>query len=86
MAKKAKLGTGKRFAALEKSIEQHKTGKTELGKKMAEAKPGGGKIKDPAALAAVIGREKYGAKKMAAMAGKGRHKAAEKRKAAKKGK
>lgn len=85
MASKAKVGTGKRFAALEKSIKEKKVGKTARGKKMAEAKPGGGKIEDPAALAAVIGREKYGAKKMAAMAGKGRHKAAEKRNA-KKGK
>ena len=80
MAKKAKLGTGKRFEALEKSIETKKVGKTERGKKMAAAKPGGGKIKDPGALAAAIGRKKYGAEKMAKMAGAGRHKAAEKRK------
>ncbi len=33
-----------------------------------------GGVKDPAALAAVIGREKYGAKRMANFAAKGREK------------
>ena len=35
-------------------------------------------VKDPAALAASIGRKKYGAKKMASMAAKGRKRAAKK--------
>lgn len=51
---KAKLGSGKRFAAL----------KSKLAKR-----PG---IKNPGALAASIGRKKYGPKKMASMAAKGR--------------
>ncbi len=38
-------------------------------------KPG---IKNPAAVAASIGREKYGAKKMASMAAKGKERAEEK--------
>lgn len=52
---KPKLGSGKRFAALESKL----------------ASKG---IDDPSALAAVIGRKKYGAKKMAGMAAKGRSK------------
>jgi hypothetical protein len=54
-AKKPKLGTGKRFAAL----------KGKLAKKGAT---------DPGALAAKIGRDKYGAGKMAKWAAKGRKK------------
>jgi hypothetical protein len=54
MAKKPKLGSGKRFAAL----------KSTLASKGA---------KNPGALAAYIGREKYGAKKMASMAAAGHH-------------
>lgn len=50
---KAKLGSGKRFAALKKTL----------------AAKG---AKNPAALAASIGRKKYGAKKMASLAAKGR--------------
>ncbi len=34
-----------------------------------------GKVKNPAAVAASIGRKKYGAEKMAAMAAKGRKRA-----------
>ena len=49
-----KLGTGKRFEMLEKSIAAK------------------GKVKDPAAVAAAIGRKKYGAKKMASLAKKGK--------------
>lgn len=56
-AKKAKLGSGKRFAALTKKIEQS-------GKSKKSAK----------AIAASIGRKKYGNKKMAAMAAKGKRK------------
>lgn len=36
-------------------------------------------IKNPAALAASIGRKKYGAKKMASMAAKGKNRAAKKK-------
>ena len=45
MAKKPKLGSGKRFQNLKKQLA---------------AKPG---VTDPAALAAAIGRKKFGAKK-----------------------
>jgi len=51
--KGAKLGSGKRFAAVAKS-----------------AKAGG--ARDPAAVAAAIGRKKYGKKRFQAMASKGR--------------
>lgn len=44
MAKKAPLGSGKRFDNLTKKLS--------------------GKVDDPDAVASVIGREKYGAKKM----------------------
>lgn len=54
--KTAKLGSGKRFAAVEK----------------AAAASG---ARNPAAVAAAIGRKKYGSKKMATMAAKGRRKA-----------
>jgi hypothetical protein len=58
--KKPKLGSGKRFSALEKGLE----------KKGA---------KNPAALSAWIGRKVHGKEAMAKMAGKGHHRAAEKR-------
>ena len=51
---KPKLGSGARFAALEKTLA---------------ARPG---VTNPGALAASIGRAKYGAKKMGAMARAGR--------------
>ena len=59
MAKKPKLGTGKRFAAL----------KAKLAKKG---------VRDPAALAATIGRKKLGAKKMAQLSAAGRKRKAKK--------
>lgn len=52
---KAKLGSGARFAAVEKSA----------------AASG---ARDPAAVAAVIGRKKYGAEKMAKLSAAGRKK------------
>lgn len=52
---KPKLGSGARFAAVERSA----------------AKSG---ASNPAAVAAAVGRKKYGAKKMAAMAAAGRKK------------
>lgn len=61
--KKPKLGTGKRFAALETAISKRKG------------------IKDPGAIAAKIGRLKYGKAKFQKMAAAGRHHAALKRKA-----
>lgn len=47
---KPKLGTGARFAAVEKSVAKNP------------------KVRNPAAVAASIGRKKYGAHKMAMMA------------------
>lgn len=47
--KKPKLGTGKRFAALESNLEKRG-------------------VNNPAAVAASIGRKKYGSKKMVQMA------------------
>lgn len=54
MPRKPKLGSGKRFASLEKSIAAH------------------GNAANAAAIAASIGRKKYGAAKMAKMAAAGR--------------
>jgi hypothetical protein len=65
MAKKPKLGSGKRFAAL----------KMKLG-----ARKGKGKVSNPGALAAYIGRKKFGVKKFAKLGAKGRARAAKKRK------
>ena len=53
-AKKPPLGTGKRFAAVERSVAKS------------------GKVSNPAAVAAAIGRKKYGKAKFQAMAAKGR--------------
>lgn len=53
MAKKPKLGSGKRFAKLKKSLSRKG-------------------VKNPGALAAYIGRKKYGAKKFNKLAAKGR--------------
>lgn len=50
---KAKLGSGARFKAVERSA----------------AKSG---ARDPAAVAAAVGRKKYGEKKMSALSAKGR--------------
>jgi hypothetical protein len=52
--KRAKVGTGKRFAALSEQLSHSKG------------------IRDPGAVAAAIGRRKYGASRMAKMAAKGR--------------
>lgn len=56
MSKQPKLGSGKRFANLTKSIAKNSD------------------IENPAAVAASIGRKKYGAKKMAKMAAAGKKK------------
>lgn len=65
MARKAKLGSGARFKALTKKLG---------------ARKGKGKVKNPGALAAFIGRKKFGAKKFAKLGAKGRSRAASKRK------
>lgn len=58
MAKrKAKLGSGKRFKSLTRSLKRKGA-------------------RNPKALAAYIGRKKYGARKMAKMAAKGRRRRA----------
>lgn len=61
MARKPKLGSGKRFASLERKLAARGA-------------------RNPAAVAAAIGRKKYGAKKMAKLAAAGRKRAAKKRK------
>ena len=66
MARKPKLGSGGRFKQLVEKLRVPKKGK-KMSKKRADA------------IAASIGRKKYGKKKMAEMAAKGR-----KRKSAKK--
>ena len=58
--RKPKLGTGKRFKAVE-----------------ASARKSG--ARNPKAVAAAVGRRKYGAKRMAKMAAAGRRRAAKKR-------
>lgn len=58
MAKKPPLGSGKRFDQLSNSIQQ----KQGVSKQSADA------------IAASIGRKKYGASRMASMAAKGRKK------------
>ena len=73
---KSKLGSGQRFKTLVKEIKTHMTGQTARGKAMAASRPGGGKIKNPAALAAVIGRKKYGKKRFQQLAARGRSKRA----------
>lgn len=77
---KAKLGSGSRFKKLEKQLKNKKVGKTARGRKMAKALPGKTKkVKNPAALAAYIGRKKYGTKKMTQLSVAGRKKASKKK-------
>jgi len=59
---KAKLGSGSRFAALKSSIAR------------ASAMPGHKKMMNPGAVAAAIGRKKYGKAAFQKMAAKGRRK------------
>jgi hypothetical protein len=58
---KAKLGSGKRFAALKSKLKRKG-------------------IRNPGALAASIGRKKYGKKRFAKLSAKGRKRAAARRK------
>jgi len=73
MAIKPKLGTGARFKALESALKNKKVGTTARGRKMAKALPGKTEpIHDPAALAAFIGRKKYGNAGFQALSANGR--------------
>lgn len=65
MAKSMKLGGGGRFAKLSSSVAKSYEKK---GMPAAKAKKVGAKV------AASVGRKKYGAKKMASMAAKGKRK------------
>jgi hypothetical protein len=60
MARKAKLGSGKRFKKLKGSLRRRGA-------------------RNPGALAAYIGRKKYGKKKFAKLSSQGRKRAARKR-------
>jgi len=60
MAKKPPLGSGKRFAQLQGKLA---------------ARKGKAKVSDPGALAAFIGRKKFGAAKMAKLSAAGRKRA-----------
>lgn len=72
--KNAPPGEGGRFAALKQSIEQrNKSGPKRPA--VAAKRPGGGKIRDPGALASFIGRRAYGPEKFAQMAAAGRKRA-----------
>lgn len=67
----APVGEGGRFAALTQSIEQrNKKGPKKPA--VAAKRPGGGKIDNPGALAAFIGRKKYGKAQFQGMAAAGR--------------
>lgn len=57
MASKARLGSGRRFAALTKKIAAR------------------GGVRDPGAVAAAIGRKKYGKKRFQKLAAAGRKRA-----------
>lgn len=65
MAKLAKLGTGKRFASLTAKLAK-RGGRAPHGAKHSM------KVHNPAALAASIGRKKFGAKRFNKLAAKGR--------------
>ena len=77
--RKASLKTRRRLR--KKASRVKKTAKLGSGKRfkavMASAKAGG--ARDPAAVAAVVGRKKYGKKKMAKLSAKGRKRKAKKR-------
>jgi hypothetical protein len=63
MARKPRLGSGGRFRALKRKLAS-KRGRTRTGKSR--------KIKNPGALAAFIGRKKYGKARFQKMAARGR--------------
>lgn len=66
------LGGGGRFAALMEKLRNRKVGATVRGRKAAASRPGGGKIRNPAALAASIGRKKLGKARFQKLAAGGR--------------
>jgi len=68
---KAPIGSGKRFEALVEDLKNKGIDVDALQKAA---------VRDPAALAAALGRAKYGAKKFSEMAAEGRKKAAKERK------
>lgn len=75
---------GAKAAVKQKQVQ--KTAKLGTGKRykaLKEAVAAKGKARDPGAVAAAIGRKKYGTKKMGTMSAKGRKAAAAKRKAKK---
>lgn len=72
---KAKLGTGARFSSLVRELKGRKVGQTARGRKMAAALPGStGQVKNPAALAAFIGRKKFGKERFQKLSIAGRKK------------
>ena len=86
-ASKAKIGTGGRFKALEKDLakkgeEIERLSGEELEKLAQALEKCGYTVRDPGALAASIGRAKYGKKKFQEMAAAGRKKKDKKEKAA----
>lgn len=72
--KSMKVGGGGRFEALKASIEE-RNAKGPKRPSVAAKRPGGGKVTDPGALAAFLGREKYGKGKFQKMAATGRRRA-----------
>ena len=69
--RKAPVGEGGRFAALTESIEERNR-KGPKRPSVAAKRPGGGKIENPGALAAFIGRAKYSKERFQKMAAAGR--------------
>ena len=68
---KAPVGEGGRFAALTESIEERNR-KGPKRPSVAAKRAGGGKIENPGALAAFLGRRKYGKGRFQQMATAGR--------------
>jgi hypothetical protein len=65
---KARLGTGKRFAALKKKIKS--------GLKSSQLRPGQTKEEAAAAISAFVGRKKWGKRRFQKLASVGRKRAA----------
>ena len=71
MANDMTIGGGGRFKALQASIEERNR-KGPKNKASAAKRSGGGKIRDPGALAAFLGAKQFSRPKMQEMAAKGR--------------
>lgn len=70
---KGRVGAGTRFKQLTEALRKRKIGATARGRKMAKALPGKTqKVREPGALAAWIGRKKYGKAQFQKMAAAGR--------------